>query len=140
MYDKPQHDIVSSLDRHPIIQRVLVNPKIAPPRSFPLWGNPAYQFLAGLWTGAMITLIFTCKPIGRKEVSGLEGSGREFAAVRASAVAQALPAANCFKFADREAFILLCEFVSPSVGPSCRMWRMLGTGDRPGATGPSLLP
>lgn len=71
MYDKPQNKIFSPLDKHPIIQRVLINPKIAAPRSFPLWGTPGYQFFAGLWTGAMLTLVFTCKPLGRKEVEDL---------------------------------------------------------------------
>ncbi len=36
-----------------------------------IWGNPRYHFFAGMWTGAVITLIFTCKSIGRKEVEDL---------------------------------------------------------------------
>ena len=36
-----------------------------------IWGSPRYQFFAGLWTGAIITLIFTCKSIGRQEVEDL---------------------------------------------------------------------
>ena len=30
-----------------------------------------YQFFAGVWSGAMITFIFTCKPLGHKEVEDL---------------------------------------------------------------------
>lgn len=71
MYDKPQTRIIDALDKHPIIQRVLINPKVPAPRSFPIWGTPAYQFLAGLWTGCMLTMVFTCKPLGRKEVEDL---------------------------------------------------------------------
>lgn len=36
-----------------------------------IWGSPRYHFFAGLWTGAVITLIFTCKSIGRKETEDL---------------------------------------------------------------------
>lgn len=71
MYDKPQTKILSSLDNHPIIQRVLINPRTPAPRSFPLWGTKGYQFFAGVWTGAMVCFIFTCKPLGRKETEDL---------------------------------------------------------------------
>lgn len=71
LYDKPQHDLISPLDTDPIINRVLRNPKLPAPRAFPIFGNPTYQFIAGLWSGAMVTLIFTCKPLGRKEVEDL---------------------------------------------------------------------
>lgn len=71
MYDRPQTRILSALDKDPIIQRVLINPRVPAPRSFPVFGTPGYQFLAGLWTGAMITFIFTCKSVGRKEVEDL---------------------------------------------------------------------
>ncbi|GLC35076.1 hypothetical protein PLESTB_000551600 [Pleodorina starrii] len=70
-YDKPQTDVFSKLDKDPIIRRILINPKIAPPRAFPILGSPAYQFFAGLWTGAMLTFVFTSKPLGRKEVEDL---------------------------------------------------------------------
>eukprot|EP00955_Chlamydomonas_euryale_P059424 357386-Chlamydomonas_euryale.AAC.4 len=70
MYDKPQDILHSPLDADPIINRILRRPLPAP-RAFPLWGNPTYQFFAGLWTGAMITFVFTCKPLGRKEVEDL---------------------------------------------------------------------
>lgn len=55
----------------PIIDRVLFRPHVPPPRSFPILGTPAYQFFAGLWTGAMMVFVFTCKPCGRKEVEDL---------------------------------------------------------------------
>ena len=71
MFDKPQNSFFSPLDRDPIIERVLIRPKMPAPRSFPIFGTPAYQFIAGLWTGAMITFIFTCKPLGRREVEQL---------------------------------------------------------------------
>ncbi len=70
-YDKPQTDVLSHLDRDPIVRRVLVNPRVPPPRALPFLGSPVYQFLAGLWTGAMVTFIFTSKPLGRKEVEDL---------------------------------------------------------------------
>lgn len=71
MYDKPQTTMFSKLDKDPIIERVLIRPKMPAPRAFPLFGSPTYQFIAGLWTGAMITFIFTCKPLGRREVEQL---------------------------------------------------------------------
>ncbi|GAX73419.1 hypothetical protein CEUSTIGMA_g871.t1 [Chlamydomonas eustigma] len=71
LYDKPQTDLHNSLDTHPIINRVLRNPKLPPPRAFPIWGSPAFQFFAGLWTGAMVTFLITSKPLGRKEVEDL---------------------------------------------------------------------
>jgi hypothetical protein len=71
MYDKPQEKLFSALDRDPIIERVLIKPRMPPPRSFPIFGTPGYQFLAGLWTGAMITFIFTTKPLARKEMQDL---------------------------------------------------------------------
>ncbi|KAG1672379.1 hypothetical protein FOA52_010997 [Chlamydomonas sp. UWO 241] len=67
MYDKPQDVLHSALDSDPIINRLLRRP-LPPPRSFPIWGNPVYQFMAGAWTGAMVLFVFTCKPLGRKEV------------------------------------------------------------------------
>ena len=71
MYDRPQHKLFSPLDKDPIIRRVLVNPQAPAPRAFPLWGSPRYHFFAGLWTGAVVTLIFTCKGVGRKETEDL---------------------------------------------------------------------
>eukprot|EP00195_Chlamydomonas_chlamydogama_P013672 CAMPEP_0202895860 /NCGR_PEP_ID=MMETSP1392-20130828/4975_1 /ASSEMBLY_ACC=CAM_ASM_000868 /TAXON_ID=225041 /ORGANISM="Chlamydomonas chlamydogama, Strain SAG 11-48b" /LENGTH=115 /DNA_ID=CAMNT_0049581019 /DNA_START=91 /DNA_END=438 /DNA_ORIENTATION=- len=71
MYDKPQTSFFSPLDKDPIIERVLIRPKVPAPRSFPIFGTPAYQFIAGVWTGAMLTFIFTNKPAGRKEVEDL---------------------------------------------------------------------
>mmetsp|Transcript_1719 Transcript_1719/g.4331 ORF Transcript_1719/g.4331 Transcript_1719/m.4331 type:complete len:126 (+) Transcript_1719:62-439(+) len=71
MYDQPQNKLFSPLDKDPIIRRVLVDPKVPAPRAFPIWGNPRYHFFAGMWTGAVITLIFTCKSIGRQEVENL---------------------------------------------------------------------
>lgn len=44
---------------------------LAAPRSIPIWGTPGWQFFAGVWSGAMITFIFTCKPLGHKEVEDL---------------------------------------------------------------------
>ncbi len=70
MYDKPQGDLHNALDTDPIINRVLRRANPAP-RSFPIWGSPRFQFFAGLWTGAMVTFVFTCKPLGRKEVEDL---------------------------------------------------------------------
>lgn len=70
-YDKPQNDVLSRLDKDPIIRRVLINPKVPAPRAFPILGSPGYQFFAGLWTGAMLTFIFTSKALGRKEVEDL---------------------------------------------------------------------
>ncbi len=70
-YDKPQHDVLSALDSDPIMRRVLVRPRVPPPRVFPVLGSPAFQFFAGLWTGAMVTFIFTSKSLGRKEVEDL---------------------------------------------------------------------
>ncbi|KAJ9517278.1 hypothetical protein V8C86DRAFT_366287 [Haematococcus lacustris] len=71
MYDMPQNRVFSPLDSHPIIQRVLINPKVPAPTAFPIWGTKGYQFFAGLWTGAMLTMVFTCKTVGRKEVQDL---------------------------------------------------------------------
>lgn len=71
MYDKPQNKIFSSLDNHPIIQRVLYKPKVPAPTAFPIWGTPGYQFVAGLVTGTVLVLLFTAKSIGRKEVENL---------------------------------------------------------------------
>lgn len=70
-YDKPQTSVLSKLDSDPIIRRVFLNPKPPAPRAFPVFGSPAYQFFAGLWTGAMVTFIFTSKSMGRKEVEDL---------------------------------------------------------------------
>ena len=70
-YNKGTTEVFSRLDSDPIIRRVFINPKTPAPRVFPIFGSPAYQFFAGLWTGAMVTFIFTCKPLGRKEVEDL---------------------------------------------------------------------
>ncbi|MEW5297999.1 MAG: hypothetical protein WDW38_003709 [Sanguina aurantia] len=71
MYDKPQDSIFSKMDRDPIIRRVLINPRLPPPRHMPFVGHPAFLFFAGSWTGAMLTFVFTCKYFGRKEAEEL---------------------------------------------------------------------
>lgn len=71
MYDKPQTKLFSPLDRHPIIDRVLIKPAGAAQTAFPIWRTPGFHFFAGAWTGAMLVLVFTCKPLARKEIEDL---------------------------------------------------------------------
>lgn len=68
MYDKPQHNLTSALDADPIINRILYKPKLPGPRALPILGTAGFQFLAGLASGFCLTMVFTCRPLGRKEV------------------------------------------------------------------------